>query len=77
MANMIPTPHPRRRALAELDARIAQAEKVRAERLEAVQAASSSERAAHVASVVLQAAEERLVGLRRSRAALSGEQPPG
>ncbi len=77
MPDTMPMPHPRRRALAELDARIAQAERVRAQRLEAIQAAPSSERAAHVASVVLRAAEERLVRLRRSRAALAGEQPPG
>lgn len=60
MSDATPIPQPRRRSLAELDARIIRAEAVRVQRRAAVQA-----RPAQGAMLALHAAEERLALLRR------------
>ncbi len=76
-------PQPRRRALAELDARIAGAEAAQAEAVqaEADRAKPTGERAgkraAALAGMALRFAAERVAMLRRSRAALTGKEPPG
>lgn len=68
-------PHPRRRALAELDARIAEAEAALARRLAVIRAQPASKWAEHLASMAMRSADEHLTMLRRSRAALDREEP--
>ncbi len=78
MSNKTSAPQDRRRSLAELDRRIAQAEGVRARCLAAVQAKRAAREAAHWADVAMRSANERLHMLRQSRATLlAGEEPPG
>ncbi len=66
-------PQRRRRSLAELDARIAGAE---ANQAKAAQATPLGRRAIALAGVALRFADERLALLRRSRAVLTGKEPP-
>jgi hypothetical protein len=74
MPDSEPLAPPRRRALAELDARIAEAEAVRARHLTTLRAAPTS--GAVVGAV--RAIDARLTLLRQSRAALAGwEQAAG
>ncbi len=76
MSNKTLAPQDRRRSLAELDRRIAQAEAARARCLAAVQAKPADRKAAHWADVALRSADERLGMLRQSRATLlAGEEP--
>ena len=67
--------HPRRRSLAELDARIVQAEGIQAQRHAEVQANPVGKRATVLASVAMHLADERLALLRGSRAVLIGKPP--
>lgn len=70
MPDALPTPHPRRRALAELDQRIAEATASRAHCLVDIQAKPASEEAAYLASIGMLGVNEHLAMLRQSRAAL-------
>jgi hypothetical protein len=63
------SPHPRRKAIAELEAHIAQAEITRDRYLQDLAALPGARRA----RVLLRQAEERLVQLRRSREAMLGD----
>ena len=63
--------HPRRHVLAELEARIAQAEAARARHLHDLEGPPGARRA----RVLLRLAEERLARLRRSREALLADGP--
>ncbi len=70
-------PQRRSRSLAELDARIAQAEAVYERRRAGVRARMADPKWAHAAAVAAQSAEERLAMLRQSRAALLEAEPAG
>ena len=69
--------HPRRRAIAALDAQIARAEEIRSRYVQDLKALPGARRT----RVLLRIAEERVDRLRRSREALlsrqSGEEEPG
>ncbi len=69
------SPQPRRRSLAELDARIAHAEVVQAERHAAVESNPVGKRAIALARMAVGLADERVTLLRQSRAAMTGEKP--
>lgn len=75
MPDVASTPHPRRRALAELDARITEAAAARARRLAVLRAQPASRWAAHLAGMAMRSADERLAMLRRSRDVLAGDVP--
>lgn len=65
----------RRRALAELDARIEQAEQAHAQRRLDVENLADAAKSASRASRIVTLAEERLSLLRRSREALLADEP--
>jgi hypothetical protein len=65
----------RRRALAELDARIEQAEQAHAQRRLDIENLADSAKSASRANRIMSLAEERLALLRRSREALLADEP--
>ncbi len=75
MAEPMLSPHPRRRVLAELDARIVHAEVVQAGRHAAVEANPVGRRDIALARMAVRLADERVALLRQSRAAMTGEKP--
>lgn len=75
MTELMLPPQPRRRSLAELDARIVHAESIQAQRHAEVQANPVGRRATVLASVAMQLADERVDLLRQSRAVLTGKPP--
>jgi hypothetical protein len=77
MSQDTPTlPPQRRRALAELDARIDQAERTQERCRLDVQDQAAAARSTARPTAVLRSADERLALLRASRAALLTEEPP-
>lgn len=68
MAESMLSPHPRRRSLAELDARIVHAEMIQAQRHAVVEANPVGKRAVTLARMAVGLADERVALLRQSRA---------
>jgi septal ring factor EnvC (AmiA/AmiB activator) len=72
---MVDSSHYRRQTVAAMDASIAQAEQVRAERLEELQRLIAAGRNTRRTTVFLKLAEQRLEQLRRSRTYLVDVEP--
>lgn len=76
MPDLVPAVPLRRRALAELDVRIQQAEQAHAQRLLDIRSLADSAKNTTRAARIMDLAEERLALLRRSREALLAEEGP-
>lgn len=68
-------PQSRRRSLAELNARIVEAEGIQVRRRAAVQAMRAGSKEAVLAGLAMQHADERVALLRQSRDVLTGDGP--